>query len=349
MRGCFLLIFFMLFFHLKGFGLTLKEKLLKAKPGTYVVTKQNKTYTLINIQSIDSNELIIEEISIPSHLVSFDNWKKWVQTGAKNCSSWILYAFDLKENKISECYSLNRKTHLSTEQPNAFFTPLISLELEELSSEERLKTTPTKRPGEVNSNTLWGPPMIWEGKKVKVPLYHVFKGQWPQDQGELGGKKVIVYFNHSKKNFPFPYWIQAKDKAIKFKIYATDSGENLLGKEKVLPRRPPQFIKGIEKKDKGFRFHLKAPLYCRNLKLYAIDVTQKGSYQTHFIPTQMQRTDENVVLETNHPILENILHHKHRYLWLVSDETFRLNCQTTHPFTFSLPPSEKNLDTQNHL
>ncbi len=327
-------LFFILFLHLSCFGLTLKEKLLKAKPGTYVVTKQNKIYTLITIQSIDSNELILEEISIPSHLVFFDDWKKWVETGAKNCSSWILYMFDLKENTISECYSLSRKTHLSTDQINAFFTPLISLELEELSKEKRLKTAPTQRPGEVHCNALWGPPMIWEGKKVKNPLYQVFTGKWPQGQGNLGGKKVILYFDRVKKDFPFPYWIQAKEKSIKFKIHAIDAGKNLFSKEKNIPRRPPQFIGSIEKKAKTFQFRLKAPLYCRQLKLYAMDVTQKGNYQTHFIPTQMHRAHENIILEADQKTLEEILNHGHHYLWFVSDEIFGLNCQMEHPFIF---------------
>ena len=205
MKKRFIFLFFLPFS--LCFSMSLKEKFTQSQEGTYVVTEQNKTYTLLHVHTLSSDELILEEVSIPSHLVTSKNWKTWLESGAEGHTSWIMYAVDLSNNQVTECYSFTREAHLPTESMDAFLTTLLSLNLTSLPEDERLQTGPTARPGEVGSSKPWGPPMMREGKKVKQAAYDVYTTSWPQDQSELSGKKIVLYFDKNHLEFPFPYWI----------------------------------------------------------------------------------------------------------------------------------------------
>ena len=207
-------------------ALTLKDKLIEAKVGTYIVTKQNKTYTLLRIYSLNAYALSLEEINIPSCFInaSKHNWKQWIEDKAPGHSSWIVYSLDLSTNTITTCYSYDRKIFIAPDNLNAFLPTLLNLDLHLVSEKEQLQTAPSSKPGQVMANHIWRPPQYIEGKKIESPLYSVYKASWPKDRSELSGQTLIFYFDQKCPSFPFPYWIQAKQIGIKYTVKAVDSG-----------------------------------------------------------------------------------------------------------------------------
>ena len=223
------LIVFVIFLFSQLSGMTLKEKFLEGEVGSYIVTEQNQLITLLHLHSKEGTTITFEEISIPYHLGKKLQWKEWVAGGAKGHTSWIHYTLDLEKGEVKECYSLSRKSLIPADELEAFLLPLISLSLKELSEKERLQVGASPKAGEV-SEKLWGPPQVLEGKRVSDPAYQVYTARWPADSTELSGKPIVLYFDETRSTFPFPYWLQARDGAIKFKIRALDSGTGMKSK-----------------------------------------------------------------------------------------------------------------------
>lgn len=331
MKKC-LLSFFLLPLSL-CFSLNLKEKLTYSEPGTFIVTEQNKTYTLLHLHSVNSEELLIEEVSIPHHLVTAQDWKTWIETGAKGHTSWILYAVDLLKNQVTECYSFVRELHLPTESMNAFLMTLLDLELSLLPDDLRLQTGPTARPGQVGSSKPWGPPMLRDGKKVKGASYEVYSVMWPQDRSELAGKKLILYFDKEHQDFPFPYWIQAREAGLRFKIRVADSGKNLKSPKKFLPKRLPFFIGGMTKKMGKAFLTLNTPSYYHNFKLYAVDLSIHP-HQTLSLPSSTKREENEIIFELDISELEKKLTYGHQYLWMAISEEDNVYAEMDDPMIF---------------
>lgn len=316
---------------------TLKEKFAAAEAGSYIVTQQNKTYTLLHLHSLNGNELLLEEISIPAHLVSSPahDWKNWIEKGAEGHTSWILYAIDLEISRVTECYSFSREVHLSTESMNAFFITLIQLDLAYLPEAERLKTGPSAKAGNARRSKPWGPSMLREGRKIEAPLYDVYTSTWPHDQTELSGKRLILYFDKNSPGFPFPYWVQAREGAFHFKVQAVDSGKGLRSPKTGLPRRPPVFVNIFWKESGKAAIILTAPSYYRDFKLYAVDITANPR-TTHAVQAQISRKNEQVFLEAEG--LDDLLIPGHQYIWIAFSEEFDLYAESEHPLLWTKSP-----------
>jgi hypothetical protein len=89
----------------------LRDDLVKANPGDFLVSLQGKLYTLMHIHSRDGERLVIEEISIPKRFVSKGafSWREWIQEGAPKHSAWSLYEIDLQTARMLEYYSVSQK------------------------------------------------------------------------------------------------------------------------------------------------------------------------------------------------------------------------------------------------
>ncbi|NGX51496.1 MAG: hypothetical protein K1060chlam2_01362 [Chlamydiae bacterium] len=315
------------------FALNLKEKFLQAEAGTYVVTEQNQITSLLHLHTVSDDKLLFEEISIPSHQVDKIDWKEWVKEGARGHTAWILYEVDLKELVITECYSLSRRAWIPIEEMNAFLVPLLTLQLNFLSEEERIQRGPTKRAGEVGRGP-WGPPQVVSSKKVKNPQYDVYTARWPHDDSNLSGKQLVLYFDKTHKEFPFPYWIQARQGALKFKIRAIDSGSGMHSSLSDIPRRAPSFRGGIKQGAGKVSLPLTLPTYYENLKLYAIDLTESPRI-THAIPFEIERIRESVTLSIAEEKLSHLFISGHEYLWILSAEDFDVAVESPHLFKWT--------------
>ena len=83
MRAC-LIIFLFLCTPLQA--VTLKDRVLAAEVGDYVVTER-ANYSLLLIRQKSADRLILEEISTPKPQPS---WKQWVEERAPGATSWVV-------------------------------------------------------------------------------------------------------------------------------------------------------------------------------------------------------------------------------------------------------------------
>ncbi|MCB1080418.1 MAG: hypothetical protein KDK69_01225 [Chlamydiia bacterium] len=326
-------IVFLLFTH-SLFAFTLKEKFKEAEAGTYVVTEQNQLTSLLHLHTVSEDKLLFEEISIPSHQIHHADWKKWAENGAPGHTSWILYELDLNHSVITECYSLTRKAWVSTHEMDAFLLPLLTLNLNLLSEEERIQRGATPAPGQVGRGP-WAPPQIIEGKKIDSPQYDVYTALWPYDETDLSGKSIVLYFDKLHPQFPFPYWMQARDGGLKFKMRAVDSGTGMFSPISDIPRRSPSFTGGIRHEEGQVSLFLTIPTYYSQLKLYAIDLTENPRL-THAIPFEIERHKESVTLSIAEEKLAPIFSNDHEYLWIVASESSDVFVESPHLFKWTL-------------
>ena len=313
------------------FAFSLKDRFLEAEEGTYIVTEQNQLVSLLHLHTKGEKCLLFEEISIPQHQVKKMKWAEWVNRGAPGHTSWILYEIDLEKESVTECYSRTRKAWIPTDEMAAFLIPLMSLNLNYLSEEERMQTGPTPKPG-VIQNRPWGPPQMIEGKKIKEAEYDVYTAKWPIDRTDLSGKPIVLYFDKERKNFPFPYWLQVRDGVVKFKIRALDSGRGMVSPACDIPRRRPTFTSGIHKEGGILQLSLNCPIYFDSLKLYAIDMTENPRL-THVIPCDEKRNGESLILSIDQNKIDALFTSGHEYLWIVSSEMPEMAIESPYSYT----------------
>lgn len=313
------------------FAFSLKDRFLEAEEGTYIVTEQNQLVSLLHLHTKEEKRLLFEEISIPQHQVKKMKWDEWVNRGAPGHTSWILYEIDLEKESVTECYSRTRRAWVPTDEMEAFLIPLMSLNLNYLSEEERMQTGPTPKPGTIQ-NRPWGPPQVLEGKKIKGAEYDVYTAKWPVDHTDLSGNPIVLYFDKERKNFPFPYWLQVRDGVVKFKIRALDSGRGMVSPARAIPRRRPAFTSGVHKENGKIQLSLNCPTYFDTLKLYAIDMTETPRL-THVIPCDEKRNGESLTLSIDQNKVDAIFTSGHEYLWIVSSETPEMAIESPYSYT----------------
>ncbi len=323
------LLLFLFSVHLL-FGITLKDKFEGAEEGSYIVTEQNQLVSLLHLHTVRDGKLIFEEISIPLHQAKRLEWKTWVEKGAPGNTSWILYELDLEKGCVTECYSLTRKAWIRTEEMNAFLVPLVSLELSVLSKGERFQKGATATPGKVGHRP-WGPPQVIGGKKIKDPEYDVYTTRWPHDESDLSDKPIVLYFDKARATFPFPYWMQVRDGALKFKMRALDSGTGLTSPFADIPRRKPFFTRSAQKTAGKVVLTLHSPTYYNDLELLAIDMSAEPRV-THLIPFEKKVDEETVTLSIDERKLETLLTPGHTHLWVVSSENPDIAVESPYPF-----------------
>ncbi|MDN3509105.1 MAG: hypothetical protein P0S93_03705 [Candidatus Neptunochlamydia sp.] len=300
------------------FAFTLQEKFDQGEPGSYIVTEQNELVSLLHLHSKKDHRCLFEEVSIPSYQSKKIDWADWIKKGAPGHTSWILYEVDIEKKCVTECYSLTRKAWIPTDEMDAFLIPLISLKLHFLSEEDRLQKGATARPGTVSSRP-WDPPQVRHGKKVKDPQYDVYTAKWPHDSSNLSGKQIVLYFDKNEEQFPFPYWIQARNGALKFKMRAVDSGTGLSSPCTNIPRRKISFSNAPYIENGKLYLTLNVPTYYDNLQLYTIDLTAE-SKTTHILSYEQKRKKERLSLLIDEEKLDHLFTKGHEYLWIISSE-----------------------------
>lgn len=219
---------FFLFFILitsSVFSMTLKDRLLKAEKGDFIVTLQNNIYSLLLIQDINKSSIRIAEISLPKDKKTLP-WRTWVLQDAPGNLAWNIYEIDLEKNKLIKCYSISRACYLGVSDQDNFLTRLLTLPLSPLSEEKRKKIGPAPLNEDKDHRAIWNPPMIVDGMAKKTDFI-VFQTFWPKDDSDLSGKILDLYFDKNGA-FPFPFWIQVTTGPIDIMLKIIDSGKSLV-------------------------------------------------------------------------------------------------------------------------
>lgn len=217
--------------------LVLRNNLQLAQPGDYVVISANKTQTLLHIYSRQNQILTIEEIAVPESKRSPNiSWKEWVQQGAPDNSSWVMYDIDLQTGQMKRYYSFTKKNWFEIPDADNFLSKLLNLKFTKIPEEARKRIGPKIKSGP-ELRAIWQPRMVIEGKTIKGVKFDAWHTQWPRDNGDLSGKMIEVYLPSDSRCYPayFPYCLQIHGAIGKAKIRIIDSGHKLQSPKPPLP------------------------------------------------------------------------------------------------------------------
>ncbi len=224
------LFFFLLFcLPIASHAVMLKDKLMSAHAGDFVVTEQNKIYSVLVVRNISQNSIELEEISVPAGSINLKKttWRKWLDNKAPGNSSWMLYQINFIEEKLQESFSFSQNKWLYTDDTDYLLAKLLTLPLTPVPDSERRRIGPPPSDNEQDRRGLWNPPMVREGGKTKKPKYDVYSGRWPKDSSQLSECNILFYFDSENPSFPFPYWLELSNGYISLKLRTVDSGATL--------------------------------------------------------------------------------------------------------------------------
>ena len=91
----------------------LRENIVKANPGDYIVTNQGKNYTVLLIREKVPHELIIEEITVPSCRFpgdEYNRWKNWIEEGAPGHTGWFMYQLNTDTGAMNQAFSFPKNS-----------------------------------------------------------------------------------------------------------------------------------------------------------------------------------------------------------------------------------------------
>ncbi len=225
-----LLLLFLLLSTFAYSDIRLKERLVKANAGDFIVTTQGSHYSLLLIRSLVDSNLILEEITTDQSKIDLKkiDWKKWVENKAPGVLSWTSFVIDLKKESLSQCYSYTERQWLFIEKSDYYFNKLLNLPFRPSRDNERKRIGPPPMQGEIDRRKLWKPQLIRNGKKIKKTEYEVLRMKWPADKTHLAGCIVELYLDAASPNFPFPYWMEVQHPHFTFKIRTIDSGFGII-------------------------------------------------------------------------------------------------------------------------
>ena len=211
--------------------LSLKDNLVNATPGDYVVTSRGQNYTVWHVYGSDNKFLKIEEITVPQTNIKLEgfSWRTWVENGAQGNSSWIVYNIDIRSGDIQDIYSYTTRNWMTLSEGDNLLSVLLNLPFKKVSFDDR------KRVGGRRS-IIWNPPMYMNGRFIQEVQFDAWKAVWPKDGSDLSGKTVEVYLPQDNKTYPayLPYWLEISGMVGKAKVRIVDSGRELISL-----RKPP--------------------------------------------------------------------------------------------------------------
>lgn len=210
----------------------MRDNLKKAKPGDYIVTAQNKTYTLLHIQDKEDDLLTMEEITVPSSKISKNNqnWKNWVACYAPGHTSWVKYVIQLSTGEMKEYFSYSKNAWYQIPKADNFLSTLLNLHFVQIPLNARKKVGPIPSGGGPDFRTVWQPQMVVDGREIQGVFFDAWKTHWPKDGSEMSGRTIEVFVPAENERYPayFPYWLQISGMVGKAKIRIIDSGTGLI-------------------------------------------------------------------------------------------------------------------------
>lgn len=220
----------------------LRDNLMQAKPGDYLVTAQGRSYTLLLIRDKSAETLTIEEITVPSDGFpdDYSSWRSWVADGAQGNTSWVAYEIAPRSGEMVEFFSYTQQGWCDVSESENFLGTLLNLRLQRMNPEQRRRVGPLPRSGESDKRPFWNPPLKVDGKVIEGVPFDAWRTRWPRDNSELSGKSIDVYLPRKGSKYPsyFPYWLQIGGGIAKAKVRIIDSGFGLQSPQELLPKRP---------------------------------------------------------------------------------------------------------------
>lgn len=210
--------------------LLLRNNLMRAQPGDYIVTSQNKNYTILIVRGKDNEYINIDEITVPSKRMSGStSWRSWIEKGAPGNTCWVMYPIHVPSGSIQKAFSFTKKEWVSVPQSQNFLSTLLNLQFQRIPDDERKKIGPAMSAENADKRPLWQPPLVVEGKKISGVAFDAWRTRWPKDGSEMAGRTIEVFLPRDNAQYPayFPYWLQISGMVGKAKVRIVDSGSKL--------------------------------------------------------------------------------------------------------------------------
>lgn len=224
--------------------LYLRDQLMRTHPGDYIVTAQDKNFTVMLIRDKNDQQLTIEEISIPEQRFpkgEVHSWRQWVNEGAPGNTSWVAYTVSPYQGKMHSFYSHSKGRYCEVNQNDHFLCTLLSLKFFKTPDAERKRVGATFRQGASQElRPFWHPKLVVEGKTIPNIPFTAWRTRWPSDQTELSGKQIDVYLPDEKSGYPayFPYWLEVSGIVGRAKVRIIDSGSQLTSPKPLIQNIP---------------------------------------------------------------------------------------------------------------
>lgn len=224
----------------------LRDRLQGGRPGDYIVTKIDNTYTVILIKEKTDHQISIEEITVPAQRLQdkrfpWVSWRHWVESGATGHTSWLLYTLHCNSGIMREYFSYNQDKWYNMAEVDNFLSTLLNLRFVQIPRDKmkRVGVVPPSEKNGQDSRRIWTPLMVYEGKTVQGVEFEAWRTRWPRDCGELSGKTITVYLPKDEKKYPtyFPYWLEIQGMLGKAKIRIVDSGRGLCSPRSCPPKK----------------------------------------------------------------------------------------------------------------
>ncbi|MCP5470267.1 MAG: hypothetical protein H7A36_07185 [Chlamydiales bacterium] len=323
--------FLLILFTFPLFGLTLKDQLKEAEPGSYVVTSQDKSNTFLFIRSCDGHKLIMEEVSIPSARAP-THWKSWFECGAPGHTLWTSSQVNLDDGELVETFSFTHEGWIDRSEANAFFATLLNLPFREIPTDSRKKVGFPPKHGQEDKRKLWQPRLIVEGQEVEG-AFAAFETRWPNDRTELARRHIEVYIPEGSGNF-FPYWIEVDGKVTTVRLHVVDSGTKAKSPKPKLPYKKPQIIGDARQTERGVEIKLNAPDY---LETFHVLAEKADDYYGRPLFLQCEKENDTLIVS-----IDELEEHT-PYLFVVSPTEAPECTITSHqPLTINKSTNNKN-------
>jgi hypothetical protein len=217
----------------------LLDNLKQAKAGDFIVTAQNKTYTLLLVRQKTDRVLCFEEITVPAAKLPkhFLSWRSWAEGGAPGHTSWILYTVNLLNGATEQAFSFTKNKWFTTPQGQNFLSTMLNLPLKSIPEKERRKIGARSSSDAPDRRSSWQPRLIVDGHVIPGVHFTAWQTHWPKDGSELANKSIEIYIPQESYKYPsyFPYWLQVSGWAGKAKIRIVDSGSQLISPQRDIP------------------------------------------------------------------------------------------------------------------
>lgn len=211
--------------------LYLRDSLKRAQKKDYLVTAQNKNYTLFHIYDKKDDLITIEEITVPMNRFprQMGSWKQWISMRAPGNTSWVMYTLNLKTAQMLEFFSITKNAWYDVNKTDNFLTTLLNLRLEEVPLDDRKRVGFPPLPGMTDRRPFWQPQMVVDGQVIPGVIFNAWTTEWPKDGSDLSDKTIEVYVPVESDKYPsyFPYWLQISGIIGKAKIRIIDSGSKM--------------------------------------------------------------------------------------------------------------------------
>lgn len=296
----------------------LKERLLSAKVGDYILSETGKSYTFLCVREKKEKILVLDEVTLP--IEGKKEIKSWQTLALKNfpkATSWNILEIDLESGKTVEAYDVLSSGLLDHESLNLLLTTLLQKPLEFIPPNLQRKIGSPPLNGEVDQRSIWKPTFHFEGKSLNVD-YDVYT---LKNLGEeIFQDKVLTLYFDKERLSPFPSWIDIDTGNFSVLFKTVDAGKNFTLPKIAQKHIPPYFTDMKQTEDGGIYLSIFTSWHFQKFHLFAVNISS-ADRKIHPLPYMERKKEKALVeLQISKEVLEKTLEKNQTYIFVAKSE-----------------------------